>query len=311
MEQLVHRFLLYLRAERNASPHTLRAYQHDLKEFLAFLKAKYPSLAPARNHRLVIRDYLSTLHEKQLQRATILRAIAVLRAFYKYLIEEGITPQTPFIGLPMPKRESRLPRFLTEEDMNHLLELPAASKHKQALRDAALLELLYSSGLRIQEACQLNAGDIDLWSGMVRVFGKGGKERMVPVGETALKRIHAYLETRRHSGESRNPVHELGPGLRRGDVNRTPLFLNHHGGRLSDRGARLVVARWVRQASLRQKISPHSFRHSFATHLLNRGCDLRTVQEMLGHKNLVTTQTYTHVTAERLRDLYQKTHPRA
>jgi tyrosine recombinase XerC len=294
MEQLVQRFLLYLRAERNASPHTLRAYQHDLNEFLAFLKAKYPRLAPSRNHRLVVRDYLSTLHEKQIQRATILRAIAVLRAFYKYLIEEGITLQTPFAGLPMPKREQRLPRFLSEEDMNHLLELPAHSRRKGAPRDAALLELLYSSGLRIHEACQLNAGDIDLWSGMIRVFGKGDKERMVPVGETALKRVHAYLEVRSPNG-------------RRG----APLFMNARGGRLTERGARLVVARWVRQASLRQKVSPHSFRHSFATHLLNRGCDLRTVQEMLGHKNLVTTQTYTHVTAERLRDLYQKTHPRA
>ena len=167
----------------------------------------------------------------------------------------------------MPKREKRLPRFLPEEAMKALLELPTQSKHKWAVRDAALLELLYSSGLRVQELCQLNAEDIDLWGNMVRIFGKGGKERMVPVGETALKRIHAYLEKR--------PVKS---------VRGAPLFLNPQGHRLSDRGARFVVARWVQQAAIQQNVSPHSFRHSFATHLLNRGCDLRTVQEMLGHR---------------------------
>lgn len=294
MDQFIQRFILYMRAERNASAHTVRAYQHDLQEFAAFLKTKYPKLSMERNHRLVIRDYLSYLHEKGIQRATILRAIAVLRAFYKFLVEENVTAQTPFVGLPMPKREKRLPRFVAEEDMKRLLELAAESKHKWALRDAALLELLYSSGLRIQELCQLNAEDIDLWSNMIRIFGKGNKERMVPVGETALARIRAYLATRPPKGP-------------RG----SPLFLNPNGMRLSDRGARLVVARWVVKAALRQNISPHSFRHSFATHLLSRGCDLKTVQELLGHRNLVTTQTYTHVTAEHLQKVYQKAHPRA
>jgi len=285
---------LYLRAERSASVHTLRAYQHDLNAFSAFLKEKYPRLTMDRGHRLVVRDYLAHLHDQNLQRATILRAIAVLRAFYKFLVQEGITPQTPFSGLPMPKREKRLPRFLPEEEMTRLLELPMQSKRTSALRDGALLELLYSSGLRVQELCQLNAEDIDLWGGMVRVFGKGAKERMVPVGKTALERIHAYLETRRPQGQ-------------RG----APLFFNPRGGRLSDRGARLVVSRWVRRAALRQNISPHSFRHSFATHLLGRGCDLKAVQEMLGHRSLVTTQAYTHVSADHLKKVYEKAHPRA
>src|SRR4029077_8514945 len=208
--------------------------------------------------------------------------------------QEGLAIQTPFAGLPMPKLEKRLPRFLPEEQMNQLLELPAHSKKSFAKRDTALLELLYSSGLRVQELCQLNAEDIDLWGGMVRVFGKGSRERMVPVGETALKRIHAYLEGRVSKGP-------------RG----SPLFLNPRGARLSDRGARMVVARWVRQASFQQKVSPHSFRHSFATHLLGRGCDLKAVQEMLGHRNLVTTQAYTHVTADHLKKVYEKAHPRA
>jgi tyrosine recombinase XerC len=294
MDQLIQRFLLYLRAERNASAHTLRAYQHDLKAYNAFLTDKYPRLGLDRSHRLIIRDYLAHLHEENAKRPTVLRAVAVLRAFYKFLMQEGLTTQTPFSGLPMPKREKRLPRYLPEEEMRRLLEVPARSKRASSARDTALLELLYSSGLRVQELCQLNAEDIDLWGGMVRVFGKGGKERMVPVGETALKCIHAYLAARAPQGP-------------RG----SPLFLNPRGSRLSDRGARLVVSRWVREASVQQKVSPHSFRHSFATHLLGRGCDLKAVQEMLGHRNLATTQTYTHVTAEHLKKVYEKTHPRA
>ena len=294
MDKLAQRFILYLRAERNVSPHTIRAYNHDLSDFLQFTNTKYPHLSLERSHRLIIRDYLAHLHDRDVKRSTFLRAVAVLRAFYKFLIQEGLASQTPFAGLPMPKREIRLPRFLPEEDMNRLLDLPTQSRRPTAARDAALLELLYSSGLRIQELCQLNAEDIDLWGGMVRVFGKGSKERMVPVGEMALKKIHAYLEARPPKGQRA-----------------TPLFLNPRGGRLSDRGARLIVSRWVRKASIQQRVSPHSFRHSFATHLLGRGCDLKAVQEMLGHRNLVTTQAYTHVTADHLKKVYEKAHPRA
>src|SRR5882724_6236922 len=294
MDQLIQRFVLYLRAERNASSHTLRAYQHDLKSYNAFLTEKYPRLGLDRSHRLIVRDYLAHLHEANAKRPTVLRAVAVLRAFYKFLMQEELTAQTPFAGLPMPKREKRLPRYLPEEEMNRLLDVPGRSARASSVRDSALMELLYSSGLRIQELCQLNAEDIDLWGGMVRVFGKGGRERMVPVGEKALSRIHRYLEGRPTKGQRSSP-----------------LFLNPRGGRLSDRGARLIVSRWVREASVQQKVSPHSFRHSFATHLLDRGCDLKAVQEMLGHRNLATTQTYTHVTAEHLKKVYEKSHPRA
>lgn len=294
MRSLVTRFLLYLRAERNASPHTLRAYQHDLDAYTQFLSEKYPRLTLDSRHRVVVRDYLSTLHAKSLKRATVLRTIAVLRAFYKYLNQESHTAQNPFAGLPMPKREKTLPRFLPEEDMATLLELPVSTNEPTSLRDGALMELLYSSGMRIHELCQLNAEDIDVWSGQVRVFGKGAKERMVPIGETAQKRLHAYLSGRSQTSK---------PG--------TPLFLNPQGGRLSERGARRIVARWVEASALRQHVSPHSFRHSFATHLLRRGCDLKTVQELLGHRNLATTQIYTHVTAEHLKKVYEKAHPRA
>ena len=289
MEKLIQRFLLYLRAERNASAHTLRAYQHDLYEYLEFLTAKYPGLSAERSHRLPVRDYLSYLHDRAIQRATLLRHIAVLRAFYKYLFREGIIGQTPFTALPMLKKQKRLPRAISESDMSALLELPRRKSDAFSRRDEALLELLYSSGLRVSEACQLNIEDVDLWGATVRVMGKGSRERIVPVGQTALKAIHASLQSRR-SG---------------------PLFINHRGARLTDRGARMIVARWVGQAALHQHVSPHAFRHSFASHLLVRGCDLRTVQELLGHRNLATTQTYTQVSPEHLKKVYENAHPRA
>lgn len=326
MDRWIQRFLIYLRAERNSSEHTLRAYQHDLSDYLYFLQTKYPGLTPERNHRLVVRDYLSELHGRKLQRATILRAIAVLRSFYRYLAREEVITQTPFAALPMPKKEKKLPRYVTEEDMARLLELPLRVKHKYSLRDAALLELLYSSGLRIAELCQLNVEDIDPWAGLVRVFGKGSRERLIPVGQAALKMVHAYIESRNRrtpsplmgegeDGGVRRPPQPPTPALPHkggGSSSRgSPLFLNHRGSRLSDRGARGVVAKWVLEAALRQNVSPHTFRHSFATHLLARGCDLRSVQEMLGHRNLVTTQTYTHVSPEHLKRVYQQAHPRA
>src|SRR6185437_3502856 len=219
--------------------------------------------------------YLSELHGRNIQRATISRAVAVLRAFYKYLMREEAVGQTPFIRLPMPKRPKFLPRFLTEEEMSRLLDLPVERPVPSSLRDGALLELLYSSGLRILELCRLNIEDIDFWGETLRVFGKGSRERLVPAGSGALRRIHAYLEKR--------PAPERRSG---------PLFLNHRRGRLGERGAREVVAQWADRAALRQRVSPHAFRHSFATHLLARGCDLKTVQELLGHRNLATTQTY-------------------
>jgi tyrosine recombinase XerC len=294
LEKQIQRFFLYLRAERNASPHTLRAYKFELQQYLAFLNKKYPNLTFEESHRLVIRDYLSQLHARTLKRATILRAIAVLRAFYRFLMREELIAKTPFLGLPMPKREKRLPRAIPEEEMTRLLEIPLRMKHKYSLRDTALMELLYSSGLRVSELVQLNIQDVDLWGGLVRVFGKGSREREVPVGGSAQRMVHAYLESRL-------------PAQRKSG----PLFLNPNGGRLSERGARSIVAKWVFEAAIHRKVSPHSFRHSFATHLLSRGCDLRAVQEMLGHRNLTTTQTYTHVSPEHLKKVYEQAHPRA
>jgi len=290
----VQRFLLYLRAERNASPHTLRAYQHDLLNFVRFVDEKYPHLSLNRSHRLVVRDYLSHLQEKNNQRSTFLRATAILRAFYKYLLREELMTETPFVALPMPRREKRLPRYLSEDDVRRVLEAPLKVREKHALRDSALMELLYASGLRIQELCQLQVQDLDLWGSAVRVLGKGARERVVPVGGAALNALRAYLQSRPDSS-------------RRG----APLFVNPNNARLSVRGARNIVYKWATQAAVKQKVSPHAFRHAFATHLLDRGCDLKTVQELLGHKSLVTTQTYTHVSPEHLKKVYEKAFPRA
>src|SRR4029077_8115865 len=196
IERWVQRFLLHLRAERNASPHTIRAYKHDLESFLTFLRERYPKAALERHHRLIVRDYLSRMHEKGLKRASFLRPVAVLRAFFKFLMRSEVMVQSPFVGLPMPKAEKRLPRYLTGVDMQRLLDIPRQSQGRQTLRDSALLELLYSSGLRIQELCQLNVEDIDLWSGMVRVYGKGSRERLIPLGQTAQKIVHRYIESR-------------------------------------------------------------------------------------------------------------------
>lgn len=288
------RFLLYLRAERNASPHTLRAYQSDLLQFLAFLKERYRGIALERCDRLLIRDYLGHLHEKTGRRSTIIRKVACLRSFFKFLVRDGVLQRTPFYNLPLPKREKRIPHFLSEDQMASLLSLPDCAETAFPKRDQAILELLYATGIRVQELCQLNVEDMDWWGGMVRVFGKGSRERLVPLGETALKAVKAYLNTR--------PVDRL---------RAVPLFLNHRGGRLSDRSVRRMVSHWVQRTALEKRVTPHVFRHSFATHLLDRGCDLRSVQEMLGHKSLVTTQLYTHVTPERLKRVYEKAHPRA
>ena len=281
---------LHLRAERNASAHTLRAYEKDLNGYLQFVQARYPGLSLSRPHRLIVREYLVALHDRKLARASVLRAIAVLRSFYKFLAREEVVTQSPFVGLRMPKREKKLPRFLSESDMAVLLSQPG----EKNLRDSALMELLYSSGLRIQELCDLNVGDLDVWSGLVRVFGKGGRERLVPVGRTALSRLRAYMDARPAAAQKRGA-----------------LFVNPRGGRLSTTSARAIVHRWTARAGLALNVTPHAFRHSFATHLLNRGCDLRAVQELLGHRSLATTQLYTHVSAEHLQKAYQKAHPRA
>ncbi|MEK7390080.1 MAG: site-specific tyrosine recombinase/integron integrase [Elusimicrobiota bacterium] len=290
MRLQVEKFLTHLRASRNYSVHTLRAYEKDLDVFVR----RFPDLQPGAVERVHIRSFLADLQkEGVLSRATILRRMAALRSFIKFLRTDGILISNPVFGVGLPKRSRPLPRFLTESEIGDLLLAPKGYDRKQQRRDRAVLELLYSSGLRRSEAASLNAGDIDFLSGTVRVFGKGSKERVVPVGAQALTCLRDYLKER--------------VGLRDSDA----LFINSRGGRLSEGGIVFVLGRWIKKSSLLKKITPHTLRHSFATHLMNRGCDIRTVQEMLGHVSLQTTQIYTHVSLERMKEVYKDSHPRS
>ena len=299
MKLLVDQFLLHLRAQRNFARNTIKAYQFDLGEFLAYAAGKAASAAAL--DRLLMRGYIAFLSDRKVSRNTLLRKISAVRSFVQYLLETAQLETDPFDLITIPKKEKRLPRFLTEgevgklQDYNRPEEVNAKEKgYYFALRDFALFELVYSSGLRRSEAAGLNIGDLDLYSGFARVMGKGSRERLVPVGDKALSAIREYLETR---------PKPLAHG--------NPLFLNHRNTRLSGAGIALIFKKMAKRARFARPMNPHSVRHSFATHLLDHGCDLKSVQEMLGHKNLQTTEIYTHVSLERLKEVYDKAHPRA
>ncbi|MBI4422755.1 MAG: tyrosine-type recombinase/integrase [Elusimicrobia bacterium] len=287
------RFLAQLRAQRNASPHTLRAYTADLAEFRAFCGLSAPVEAVDRGR---VRAWMATLQGRGLARSSVLRKLSSLRSWTRFLLDREAVEKDPFLNVRLPKKESRLPRFLTEAEMERLLAAASPAKEEPVrLRDRALVELLYSSGLRRSELRGLNVGDVDFLGGTVRVFGKGSKERVVPAGARALEAVRSSLDAR------------PGGRLSGGD----PLFANGRGERLSDAGVAFVVRRWTRAAAALKSVSPHVFRHSFATHLVSRGCDIRSVQEMLGHRSLANTQIYTHLSLEHLRQVYEKAHPSA
>lgn len=300
MKLLAEQFLLHLRAQRNFSRSTIKAYQADLAGFLAHAAANRAD-NPAGLDRLLMRGYIASVSERKVSRNTLLRKISAVRSFMRYLIETGVLENDPFDLITIPKKEKLLPRFLTEgevgklQDYNRPEEVNAREKgYYFALRDFALFELVYSSGLRRSEAAGMNIGDLDLFSGYARVMGKGSRERLVPVGDKALSALREYLETR---------PKPLAHGL--------PLFLNHKNARLTGAGIALIFRKMAKRARFARPMNPHSVRHSFATHMLDRGCDLKSVQEMLGHKNLQTTEIYTHVSLERLKEVYDKAHPRA
>jgi len=294
----LQKFLRYLKAERNYSVHTQRAYRADLDNFFSFLGRRFPSLGLAGCDKIVLREYFAFLQSMKLRRSSVVRKVAALRSFFKFLAKERTIVNNPFLYLASPKLEKKIPSFLTEQEIEQLFSLPGIS-----LRDRAMLELLYSGGFRIEELLSLNKDDVDFLSGLVKVMGKGNRERIVPVGDRSLGVLRAYLKERNE---------------RRDFMKKTPrefstraLFLNKAGARISSRGARKALHKWFAEARFNKKVSPHTLRHSFATHLLDRGCDLRSVQEMLGHKSIATTQVYTHVTRETLKRVYEKAHPRA
>ncbi len=280
-------FLQYLEAERGASFHTLRSYRTDLIQLEAFAKSRglgpLPAMAP-----WAIRVYLASLSEAKLARSSIGRKLAVLRSFFRYLARRHEIKVNPVKDLTGPKLPRPLPRSLLYDDIVQMLD-KTEHPEKFRLRDRAILELLYATGLRVAEASGLEVSDVDFGSGLVRVRGKGDKERLVPVGGQAVRALEAYVDGRRKG----------------------PLFLNARGDRLTVRSFHRIVRASAKRAGLHRPVSPHTLRHSFATHLLDQGADLRVIQEFLGHARLSTTQRYTHVSADQLMKVYDRAHPRA
>ncbi len=294
-------FVNYLQVEKNASAHTFKNYQNDLWQGLEFfarlLNKEETNLQPFDIDHAAARAYLAGLRSQGLARATINRKLAAWRSFFRFLSREGVVPDNPWTRVSHLRLQKRLPSFLFEDDCRLLVEAPRELS-ALAWRDRALLETFYAAGVRVSELVGLNLDDVDLAARFLRVLGKGKKERMVPFGVPAKDALQNYLSKGRPVLAGRgNP----GPAL----------FLNCFGSRLSARGVYKIVAKYIQRSGLERRVSPHTLRHSFATHLLDRGADIRSVQELLGHARLSTTQVYTHVTTERLKQVYRKSHPRA
>ncbi len=292
MNPHVQNFLKFLESEKNASSHTVKNYAIDLREFSAFLDQKGVESVDY----IDIRSFLALLKDKNYSKSSISRKLACIRSFFKFLAREEVVKTNPSAGIATPKREKKLPNFLEREEVVRLIESPAAASW-EGKRDRAILETLYSSGLRVSELVGLNQDDLDFFSALVRVRGKGKKERIVPLGQAALKAVQEYTGHK--------------PPKMRDNGQKKPLYLNRSGGRLTDRSVRRMILKYCRVTGLKKEVSPHMLRHSFATHMLDNGADLRSVQELLGHENLSTTQIYTHVTTKRLKEAYEAAHPRA
>jgi len=311
MPDYISQFIEYLSSVRNYSPETIRAYHTDLVQFSAFLKSQFPSVDFAGITNLVIRSYLVFFKEKNYQKTSLARKVATLKSFFKFLAQKRIIENNPITLIRSPRINKKLPDFMTELEVKNMVHQPAVQAPKfrpnegrmVALRDAAILELLYSCGLRVSELAQLKIKDIDFNSSVAHILGKGRQERIVPIGSFAMKAIEDYLQGRRK---------ESSQSVKQKPEQNSHLFLNRFGGGLTDRSVRNEIARYRLGTGLTNKrISPHTFRHTFATHLLDHGADLRSVQELLGHKSISTTQIYTHITTSRLKEVYNKAHPRA
>jgi integrase/recombinase XerC len=308
LKEHVRAFLAFLRFNRNVSPHTLRAYETDLTQFLEFAAArgecKPSELRDAQMDADAVREFLGELHRRGNSRASAARRLAALRTFARYLVREEVLGEDPTVLVGAPKREQTLPAHLGTAETDRLLAAPDASQ-PAGRRDRAILELFYASGLRLSELVGLDLEDVNLTGRVVRVRGKGGKERLVPFNQSAASAIRT-MNSDRVSSKFEVRSSKFGRGGRR-----NPLFLNLRGGRLTTRSVDRIVRRYVREAAIARGISPHALRHTFATHLLQAGADLRAIQELLGHANLSTTQRYTHLDIGRLMEVYKKAHPRA
>lgn len=308
-------FLQYLNGERNASRHTIDSYRIDILQFAALALGKDAAAENIPWNTATVADarrFIVRIHEKNESKASAVRKLSAMRTFYRWMEREGLTQSNPFVSLLSPRREKHLPEFFSVAEVRRLLDAPAVYWRKRledklaktsesarlaSLRDTALLEVLYSGGLRISEAVGLNLGDVDLISDIMKIRGKGKKERFAVLGGPAVRALRAYLRIRISYNPDRKPS--------------APLFVNQSGTRFTARSFQRNFKEYLIQADLPSDMTPHKLRHSFATHLLDAGADLRSVQELLGHENLSTTQIYTHVTTERMKKIYNKAHPHA
>lgn len=295
MQKIFERYIQYLEAERNASPYTVRNYQTDLADFFKFLtKKELTRLDEVDRH--VLRDYLSELVGRGIAKGSIARKLSAIRSFFRYLVREEIIAKNPIEQVSSPKLDRRLPSFLTQEEMEKLLNAPDLST-PLGQRDRALLELLYASGLRVSELVGLTLEQIDLETNEIRVWGKGSKERVVLMGQPAAEALKSYLKE--------------GRARLRGGKKTKALFLDRYGQRLTERSVQRLLNQYSKKAGIGKRVHPHMLRHTFATHLLDGGADLRVVQELLGHARLTSTQIYTHVTKGQARKVYLAAHPLA
>jgi len=305
MEKEIENFGIYIGTERNFSPHTTRNYLADVRQFKSFLDAHAISIKHSDTHDeiavdyMAIRAFLGSLYRERLKRVTIARKVTALRTFFDYLQRKGKIKVNPAKMVQVPKSEKYIPVFLSVDEMVSLLDTKG-TPNAAGLRDKAIIELFYSSGIRLSELVGLNMEDADFHQGLIKVRGKGKKERIVPVGDQAITAITAYLE-KRHEILKRNVENDL----------EGPIFVSSRGSRLSTRSVARIVDKLVILSGLGRKISPHTLRHTFATHMMESGADLRAIQEFLGHESLSTTQKYTSVTIGRLLEIYDKAHPKA
>ncbi|HWR07847.1 tyrosine recombinase XerC [Sporomusa sp.] len=305
IDQLIEKFILYLKIEKNASQHTIHNYQRDILQFVEFVSRQGAEEALLiKTTPILIRSYLAYLKSEQYAKATIMRRIAALRSFFRFLCRENILSENAFDAVRTPKLEKKLPVFLDTNEISELITLPDNSP--LGLRDRAVLEMLYATGARVSELAGINLPDIDFTSRTIIVSGKGAKERIVLIGRSAARILDSYLL----SSRSKLCAQAGKYGRQTGKVHQR-LFVNNRGGALTDRSIRRIVEKYVEALAIKKNVTPHSIRHTFATHLLDNGADLRSVQELLGHVNLSTTQLYTHVSTERLKASYKKSHPRA
>jgi integrase/recombinase XerC len=299
MEEALAEFLRHLALEKNASAHTVKSYREDLTQALEFLRTKMPPgrTQPAQVTARLLRGYLAWLHEQGYAKTTIARRMAAVRSWCRFLCRQGTLQANPADGLRTPRQDKKLPHFLGGADLTRLLAAPPANT-PLGIRDRAILETLYSAGLRVSELTGLNLEDLDLSDGLATVRGKGRRERLALLGAPAKAAVEDWLKVRERLAAGRARPQPA-------------VFLNKNGTRLSSRSVGRLVEKYLAQAGLDSRTSPHTLRHSFATHLLDAGADIRSVQELLGHRSLSTTQIYTHVTTQRLQDSYRKAHPRA